>query len=60
MKQQIIHFAVTEKKVERRDPMCGYAAEEDIVTTDTTVVSCQECLDWITPAQSASTQKPQL
>jgi hypothetical protein len=52
---KVVHFAPTEKRVRQRDPMCGFAPEEDAISTDPEAVNCQDCADWIkAPSENAT------
>lgn len=44
---KVVHFAPSEQRVKLRDPICGYAAPEDELSTNRDEITCQECGDWI-------------
>lgn len=46
---KVVHFAPTEKRLKQRESMCGFVPDEDELSTDPAAVTCQDCVDWITP-----------
>lgn len=49
--KQVVHYALTQKRLRQLDPMCGYLPPDDDISMDPRRCTCTECLDWIKPAQ---------
>lgn len=47
-----MHYAPTEKRLNQKDPMCGYVGTNDEICCDADLCTCPECLDWIRPHDS--------
>jgi hypothetical protein len=50
-KEQIVHFAPSQKAMRQVQPMCDYVGPADDISMDPRRCTCTECLDWIKPAQ---------
>ena len=49
-----MHYAPTGKRLDARDPMCGYVGIGDEICSDANLCTCPECLDWIRPEHDSS------
>jgi hypothetical protein len=45
-----MHYAPGPKRLELKDPICGYMADDDeMICMVPSLCTCPECLDWIRP-----------
>jgi hypothetical protein len=51
-----MHYATTAKRLEGRIPICGYMNDADEICTDTALVTCPECRDWVVNPDSDGEQ----
>jgi len=48
-----MHYAFGPKNLQAKMPICGYMGTDDEICSETTLVTCPECRDWVIDPDSA-------